>query len=288
MPEQSPKIETQEKMEFLPYFSTDLERAKDGLAKFNEVFKKSEVLRKATENGGNRKILLSIMGLFPEMGFYGGTGFDRMKTEQERKELQKIYEEEFGLKLLFWNEPAEGKQWQCSIINPASVEKVIKNCPIPDLFPEEARRDSVKWVLSNKFEWDDPDSDGDFNDEEIRKRAARFGILSGYAPRASAAYPDFKLAEKTIVNKLGEKEQKFYSKYVRSEKDGRKLSGPLEGLLASSVEKGVISSFQAKLLRNNIVHKDMAGFGYGFFDEDEKYFDNIRIIFDKLGIKSNT
>ncbi|KKT42303.1 MAG: hypothetical protein UW30_C0001G0028 [Candidatus Giovannonibacteria bacterium GW2011_GWA2_44_13b] len=48
MPEQSSTIENaelMEKVELLPYFPTDFERAEAGLKKFNEVFERSEVLK---------------------------------------------------------------------------------------------------------------------------------------------------------------------------------------------------------------------------------------------------
>lgn len=273
--------EKKEGAEFLPYFPTDFERVKSGLEKFNEVFEKSSVLKKISTKDKffKSKILFSVIGLMPETGFYSGGGFRELDTEEERAELKKVYEEELGLKTLHWQRFDEKEKWDHSVFNLASVEKVIKNCPIRDLFPEEARRNPMEWVLENPLEW---------VDGEDPKLKARFGVLSGYPPHGSSAYYEYKKAQSFIDEAWTERERKAYYKYANSPRDIRKFPKNLEDGLNEAINTKKISEHQAKLFKDWFSHKGaLEFFGDGFFDEDEKYFDNIRIMLKKLGIKDN-
>lgn len=281
MPEQPKNIksvESQEKAEFLPYFPTNLERAKSGFEKFNEVFERSEVLKKVAEKDKffKDKLLFVSIGLMPETGFYGGGGFQECDTERERKELKKIYEEELGLKTLYWQRFDESEKWDTSLFNPESVEKVIKNCPIPNLFPEEARKDPMEWVLNNPNEW------ADLNDPKYK---ARFGILSGYPPYGSSVYYEYAKAATFVNEALAEREKKAYYKYTNAPRESRKFPKDLEKRFGEALKNKKLSEFQTQLLKNWFSYRGkLELFGDGFSDEDEKYFDNIRKIFDELGI----
>lgn len=262
-----------------PYFPTELERAKSGLEKFNEVFERSQVLKKisAKDKFFKSNILFNVVGLMPEMGFYGGGGFEELDTEDENVELKKVYEEKLGLKTLHWRRFDEKEKWDHSIFNPVSLEKVIKNCPIQGLFPREAIENPMEWVLKNLLEW----ADG-----EDPKLKARFGILSGYPPNGSSVYYEYKKAQSFIDEAWTKNERKAYYKYANSFRDIRKFPKNLEDKLNDAINAEKISEHQAQLLKNWFSHKGVLEFfGDGFFDEDEKYFDNVRIILDKLGIK---
>lgn len=272
------RIEKKESPELLPYFPTDLERAEVGLKKFNEAFEKSEVLRKATEDGTNSRMLYCTAGLYPETGFYWGGGFRELDTESEREELKRVYEEELGLKVLHWQREKEGEKWDVSLLNPASVDKIIKNSPVPNLFPEEARKSPMEWVLNNPSEW---------ADLENPIHTARFGAMSGYPPLASSVFREYLAAqEKFIDGVLSTRERMVYYKYANSNRHERKLSKNLENKLKKSVDSKLLTPKQGELIKSYFGNTDeLEMFGEGFFDEDEKYFDNIKTVLDKLGIK---
>src|SRR3989344_3798750 len=272
-------IEKKESIELLPYFPTDLERTKTGLKKFNEVFEKSEILKKIVKKDKFFKstILYCVMVLMPETVYFGGGGFEELDTEEERKELKRIYEEELGLKTLHWQRFDKKEKWDHSIFNPASVEKVIKNCPIQGLLPEEATRNPMEWVLKNPLEW---------VDSEDPKNKARFGILSGYPPHGSSVYYEYKKAASFIDKTLTERERRAYYKYANSLRESRKFPKNLEKRFGEALKTKELSELQAQLLKNWFSHKgELEFFGDGFSDEDEKYFDNVKIILDKLEIK---
>ncbi len=281
MPQSQEKLEAAvEKLEFLPYFPTDLERAKTGFEKFNKVFETSGVLKKAAKKDKffKDKVLFSALGLMPETGFYSGGGFQELDTEEERKELKRIYEEELGLKTLHWQRFAEGEKHDTSLFNPTSVERVIQKCPIPDLFPEEAKANPMEWVLSNPLEWTE------YGEGSIK--IARFGILSGFPPRASSVYREYINVQSAFIDKdFTERERRAYYKYANSPRGNRQFPKNLEKKLNEAVESKKISDFQAQLIKNFFGYSGtLELFGDGFFEEDEKYFDNIRKIFDELNI----
>ncbi|MDP3934614.1 MAG: hypothetical protein Q8Q46_00080 [Candidatus Giovannonibacteria bacterium] len=269
---------TVEKVEFLPYFPTDLERAKSGFEKFNEVFENSKILKKIAEKDKffKDKLFFVSIGLMPETGFYGGGGFQELDTEGERKKLKRIYEEELGLKTLHWQRFDESEKWDTSLFNPESVEKVIKNCPIPDLFPEEAKKDPMEWVLNNPNEW------ADLNDPKYK---ARFGVMSGYPPYGSSVYFEYKKAATFVDEALVEREKKAYYKYANSPRENREFPKNLEKRFSEAIKHKELLESRAGLLKNWFSYRGkLEFFGDGFSDEDEKYFENIKKIFDELDI----
>lgn len=273
--------EKKEGAEFLPYFPTDLERAKSGIEKFNEVFERSSVLKEISvkDKFFKLKTLCCVTGLMPKTGYFWGSGFRELNTDEKRAELKRIYEEKFGLKTLHWQRFDESEKWDHSVFNPTSVEKAIRNCPIPDLFPEEAKKNPIEWVLNNPLEW------ADCEDPKLK---ARFGVLSGYPPHGSSVYYEYKKAQSFIDEAWTERERKAYYKYANSPRETREFPKNLEDRLNEAINTKKISERQAQLLKDWFSHRGaLEFFGDGFFDEDEKYFDNIRIILEKLGIKDN-
>ena len=268
LPQKIEKEESKENIELLPYFPTDLERAKAGVKKFNEVFENSEVFRKATEEEEHKKLILySVVGFYPEAGFYWAL-FENLNSDEERDELKKIFEEEFNLRLINWD--SENK-WNISLLNSKSAEKVIKNCPIPDLFPAEAENES-DWAEKNPLEW---------VDGELKESRARFGVMSGYPPHAANIYKDFMDARDILENLLSEEEQKEYKQYSRSDRRTRTLSENLNNKINKAVEEQILTNEQAHMIKNRFrLTGDLESFGDGFFDEDEKYFDNVKKILE--------
>jgi len=270
-------LKSKESLEFLSYFPTDLERAKEGQKKFNEVFERSEILKKFSKKDRyfKSRMLYGAMGLHPEVGFYWGAGFNDAENDDEKKELKRIYEDELGLKVL--NLP-EGI---VSVINPKSVEKVIKNCPIPELFPGEARADPVGWVEKNPEEW----GDNRVGNHDPAPRA-RFGILSGYSPNASSVYEKYLEAKRILDKNLSKRELEPYYKYANASRESRALPKIFEKKLSGIVGSKKITNFQAELLRNWFSHhaNELEYFGDGFSDEDAEYFENIKKLLKESGI----
>ena len=275
-------VEKKESIEFLPYFPTDLERAKTGFEKFNEVFEKSKILKKIAKKDKFFKSTISycVMGLMPETGYFGGGGFAELDTEDERAELKKIYEEKLCLKTLHQQRFDAKEKWDHSIFNPASVEKAIKKCPITGLFPKAAEANPMKWVLENPQEW------ALGKDPSTPQLTARFGILSGYPPYASSVYYEYATSEESFINKkLAKRERKAYYKYANSSKEIRVFPKNLEKRFGEAIKNKEISEFQAQLLKNWFSYSGaLEFFGDGFSDKDQQFFDNIKKIFKALNI----
>lgn len=92
--------ESAESGDFLPYFPTDLERAKDGQKKFNEIFERSEILKKIAgkDKYFRDSLFFSAIGLMPERGYFGGGGFQELDTDspRESRKFPKYLEKRFS------------------------------------------------------------------------------------------------------------------------------------------------------------------------------------------------
>lgn len=256
----------------LPYFPADVQEAKKIVDIYRRVYEESAVLRKATEGNQEKKILCCAVGLMPETGYFWGAGFSELQNDEEREELRRIYEEKLGLKVLNW--PGRDP----SILNPRAIEKVIKNCPIPALFPSEAKEDPVGWVMQNPGKWEEISLEGS-NPQEVKKRTAIFGILSGYPPHGSAVFSTYQTAMHSIKNVWDQKDEQTYHEYVYSNPDERVFPKRLKEKIEKAVQGQIMTREQADLIRCRFIPKwdDIHGiFGDGFCDEDKKYFDNLR------------
>ena len=273
----SEEAERKESLDLLPYFLTDLERVRDGQKKFNEIFERSEILKKLSKKDRyfKSRMLYGAMGLHPEVGFYWGAGFNDIENDDEKKELKRIYEDKLGLKVLHLPDST------VTVINPKSVEKVIKNCPIAELFPKNAQADPVGWVETNPEEWGDNRVG---NPDPVRR--ARFGVLSGYPPNASSVYQKYLEAKKILDKNLSKRELAPYYKYANSPRESRALSKIFEKKLNSIVNSKKITSSQAELLKNWFSHhaNELEYFGDGFSDKDAEYFENIKKLLNAAGV----
>ena len=130
--------------------------------------------------------------------------------------------------------------------------------------------------LKNPTEW------GDGEDPKLK---ARFGTLSGFPPYGSSVYYEYKTTAPFIDESLTERERKAYYKYANSNRESRKLPKSLEKKIGEAIKVGKLSESQAQLLKDWFSYEGvLRSFGDGFFDEDEKYFENIKKIFDELNI----
>lgn len=271
--------EGKSKIELPPYFPTSIERAKSGLQKFNEAMERYPILRKVIESDEYYQDTLRfvLMGFMPESGFYSGAGFNKLANDEERQELKKIYEEELDLKTYYWQKINERGKYDRSIFNPTSVEKVIKNCPDPNLFPEEAKKNPMDWILKHPLEWDD---------SKIPLNSARFGVLSGYSPWASSQFPEFIQAkEKFIDTALTEEEKESYNLYSLANRRNRMFPQSINEKIKSAIDSGLLTAGEADLLKDYFTPAGrLIYFGDGFSDADEEYFNKIKAVLDEVGM----
>ena len=259
------------------YFPTTVEQAQEGVRRFLEAQSSSPVSRKVTEEDPD--LLHAIAGLKPEIGFYWNAGFDKAETVEEKEELRKVYEEVCGMKVLLWKtDPGETAY---SLLNPQAITRVIRNCPIRGLFPEEAVADPMQWVTTHHKEWFERTGEQENpRDPEVQRTINRFGILSGYPPHGSSVYPEYIIADDVFIDKKLTKSQRVaYSRYVHADRSTREFSNSINKKLLAAVAAGEVTEHQADLVRRRFQFEDLwSKFGSGFFDEDEQYFKQIQHI----------
>ena len=265
------------------YFPTTVEQARDGVRKFLEAQEKSSVFRKATAEDPD--LLHAIAGLKPEIGFYWNAGFDKAETAEEKNELLKTYEEICGMKVLVWK--TDQGETAYSLLNPESVARVIRNCPIEGLFPEEAVKNPMGWVTQNPKKWFE--RTGTYEDprnSEVKKTISRFGILSGYPPHGSSMFPEYIIVDDVFLDKkLTKNERVAYNRYIHADRKARKFPKSIEKKLSTAVAVEEVTAEQADLVRKRFQFHDLwSKFGSGFSDKDEEYFKQIQHIGSETGI----